>query len=58
MKKGLLHRQRPCAMIGTAWCGNFQDGDLITILSCEKITCPKCKKLLKAYCKKHKLKGF
>ncbi len=39
----MIHKQKPCGMIGDTACGNFEKGDLVTNVPEEvKVTCTEC----------------
>ncbi len=42
----VVHKQKPCALIGTSLCGNFKKGDIITVVK-DNINCKECKKRCK-----------
>lgn len=42
-KAPMIHRQRPCGLVGDTFCGEFTKGDVVTCSDEAKVTCPECK---------------
>jgi hypothetical protein len=42
-KAPMIHRQKPCGLVGDSFCGEFKKGDVVTCSDAVKVTCKKCK---------------